>query len=329
MEEVDVSARVRLFIRYGLVSLMALAVMGALFVWRVYEDESSFVIADAYVTGRFVKVRSRAAGTVTEVVAEDRSTVKSGDVLVKMKAKVSDDDIKALETSLAVARQNLARVQSGTTTTVRQRVRGAPPDPAAKAKFERMQRLYEMGAISERELDRAAADYSAAMTEAIDSGRGETDTVTVTTPPSPEALRHAEFAVRQSEAALKAAREESAATEITAPVGGIAYLSDVTAGSEIRPGQPVASIGDSGEMWIEAYTATENSEMFHLGQLVSYSLGGRDLSGVVKDIGEVPVSDGDAPSDRHAGMLKLTITLSPPEGIKPGAMTTVRFSARA
>ncbi len=142
--------------------------------------------------------------------------------------------------------------------------------------------------------------------------------------------------VRQAEMALAAARQESQATDIPAPVGGTVYLNDVAVDSEVRPGQIIISIGDAANLWLEAYVDPERADALRLGQFVRYTVDGRELTGSIEDIRTpkeeepVPVghTEGVAPENPHAG--KYVVRISLPENrsftLRPGTRVIARIS---
>ncbi|MCR5559386.1 MAG: efflux RND transporter periplasmic adaptor subunit [Schwartzia sp.] len=309
--EVDISRTVNRFLKYGLVGLIAGAVLCSGIVWWYQSSHKVLTLVDAAVVGNAVGVRSRANGTITTILVKDGESVKTGQSLANIEVKVSEEQIKQLAQSVELAKQNLAQVRQGTTVS-RPVVIESGGSAQQAAQLERMEQLYAIGAVSARQLEEARAEYEAG------ASAGSVSYQTVHQPASEQAIRQAELTLRQAEAALLKAQEASQATEITAPVPGTVYLSEMKSGDEVRAGQVILSIGNSESFWIEAYVDPAKEELFKLGQYVSYTVGGKTFDGTIADI-EQPKgktesnagTEGVNPNDIHAD--KLTIRIALPE----------------
>ena len=327
--EVDISDKVRALIKYGFAVLILAAFLCAGIVWLYQSRHRTLSIVEAEVVGHFVQTRTRAAGTIMEILIQDGDSVKQGQVLAKMKVKVSPEQIQQLEEYLALSKRNLEELSAGITTVqpVYSGASGADAE-AARARYEKVQFLYDVGAVSANERDEAEAAYQAALS-------GGVSYQTVTRPGSPEAISRAEFQVRQAEAALASARQASGATEVTAPVDGIAYFANIQEGSEVRAGEPVFRIGAAEDMWLEAYTDIANKDLIYVGQMVSCVLEGREFLGSIAEIQEpsdaTPTdtpqgTEGIRPDAPHAGKLTLRISMPVRESaaVRPAQRATVR-----
>jgi membrane fusion protein (multidrug efflux system) len=330
--EVDISDKAHAVIKYGFVTLLALAFLCAGSVWLYQSSHRTLSIVEAEVVGHMVQARARAAGTVEEVLINDGDVVAQGQVLAKIKVKVSPDQIQQLESNLALSKRNLEELQVGIVTMQPVFGGGGGEDvEAARSRYEKTQFLYDVGGVSAQERDAAEAAYHQAL------AGGSVSYQTVTLPPNPESIRRAELQVRQAEAALAAAQQASGATELTAPVAGVAYRVDIAEGKDIHPGEVVFRIGDTGDLWIEAYAAPSYKELLFVGQMVSYTLGGHDFLGSVTEIVEPSEANGtDAPKgtegtrpdNPHADKLTIRISIPSHEGvlIRPAERTTVKVS---
>ncbi len=328
--EVDISDKAQAVIKYGFVSLLLAAFLCAGSVWLYQSSHRTLSLVEAEVAGPMVQVRARAAGTITEILVEDGESVQQGQVLARIKVKVSPEQIQQLEANLALSNRNLEELRAGIVT-VQPIFGGGGGDDGARERFERMQRLYEMGAVSARERDEAEAAYQAS------HSAGAVSYQTVTLPGNPEAIRRAELQVRQAEAALAAAQQASAATELTAPVAGVAYSANMKEGSEVHPGEAVFRIGDAERLWLEAYASPSYFEMLRVGQTAAFTLGGREYLGSVTEILEPMEEEGQKPSggtegvqpdNPHADKLTVRISIPTQEGavIRPAERTTARIS---
>lgn len=310
--EVDITEKVKRVLKFGPLALVALAILCALGVWAYQHSQKGLTVYDAKVASTMVGVKAKADGTVTELVVQDGDHVEAGDVIARVQVKITDEQIAQLAQNAELAKQNLAQVQRGQTVTVPQSAASAPmPVPQsvgnsqavanARARLNRMNELYEMGAISAVKRDQAAADLAAAEAAATPapavSAPAATRYQTMTQPTNPEAVKQAELAVKQAEAALENAKQDAQATEIVAPVSGTVYLGDdIQEGADLKAGATVASIGDASNIWVEARLSPNQKGKIRLGQFVSYTIEGKKYQGTVLDI----VDSADAQPDTAA-----------------------------
>lgn len=313
--EVDITEKVKRVLKFGPLALVALAILCALGVWAYQHSQKGLTVYDAKVESTMVGVKAKADGTITELVVQDGDHVEAGDVIARVQVKITDEQIAQLAQNAELAKQNLAQVQRGQTVTVPQSAAPAPmpvPQPSgnsqavanARARLNRMNELYEMGAISAVKRDQAAADLAAAEAAATPtpavSAPAATRYQTMTQPANPEAVKQAELVVKQAEAALENAKQDAQATEIVAPVSGTVYLGDdIQEGADLKAGATVASIGDASNIWVEARLSPNQKGKIRLGQFVSYTIEGKKYQGTVLDI----VDPADAQPDIAASGL--------------------------
>ena len=333
--EVDITERVRYFLKYGLVGLLLVAFLGAGGVWYYQNSYHTLRIYDAKVTSTMVGVKVFAGGKIKEFLVKDGDHVEAGQPLAHVEVSVTEEQIAQLEQTVELSKQNLAQVIQGQVVTIpvyESSGFSGVDIASAEERMNRMNELFEMGAISANKRDEAAAEYAAAVSAA--SVPSVTYRTTVQ-PSSPEVIESAEIALRQSEAALENARKASQATEITAPVAGTVYYTELSEGSDVRAGQTILSIGDSGRIWLEASITPEQKALLQLGQLVSYELGNRELEGTIIEFDtpaeSVEMANTEGGSQEESGgtegkniIVKISLPASVATDFKPGMATTVK-----
>ena len=295
---------------------LSTAIGGAAFKYQHREDTIN--INNAKVAGTMVSVRVLTNGKIKELTKADGDEVKAGDVIAKIEVSVTDEQIAQLESAVDQAKKNYAQLEvgqmvkvpirkpkvktiqvPGSTTTQRSSTRSgnsAASLAALEERKNRMELLYEMGAISRKEMEAAVREYELAKAAAGSSTETES---TIETPPTtqevieyeieyvdqlqptpPEILKGAQLAIKQAELSLNVARQEAQQTEVVAPVDGVIYYG-VEVDEEIKAGDVVARVGDSNELWLEAEVTESQFEKISLGKLVSYSINGNKLTGTV------------------------------------------------
>lgn len=303
--------------KYGLVGLILIAVLCAGGIYYYQHQHKYFNVYDAQVTSSLVAAKVHGNAVITEKVVEDGEHVEAGDVIAHVKSTVTDEQIANLEQAVALSQRNLDEIKKGQTVTVA--VPSPAPAPAASAprssgssqsvasaesRMNRMNELFEMGAISAVQRDTAVSAYHAAVAAASSSALAASAPSsspavryqTTTQPPDPKAVQNAELQLKQAQTALDNAKQDAAETDIVAPVAGTVYYAQgIDEGSTVKAGETVASVGNADDIWIEAKVSPDKAAKIRLGQFVSYEIEGHQLQGSVQDI-QQPVKKDDQAS---------------------------------
>lgn len=305
--------------KYGLVGLILIAVLCAGGIYYYQHQHKYFNVYDAQVTSSLVAAKVHGNAVITEKVVEDGEHVEAGDVIAHVKSTVTDEQIANLEQTVALSQRNLDEVKKGQTVTVA--VPSPAPAPAASAprssgssqsvasaesRMNRMNELFEMGAISAVQRDAAVSAYHAAVAAASSSAPAASAPSsspavryqTTTQPPDPKAVQNAKLQLKQAQAALDNAKQDAAETDIVAPVAGTVYYAPgIDEGSSVKAGETVASVGNADDIWIEAKVSPDKAAKIRLGQFVSYEIEGHQLQGSVQDIQQPVKKDDQASAD--------------------------------
>lgn len=346
LNEIDISDKVKRVIKFGLPALLIMSVVVASVVWYIMYGTGDLVVRDARVSSSMVGARVRVSGTVSEVLVKDGDAVRAGDVIARIKVNVTEEQLKQLQQTVELSQRNLDQIKQGVTVRT-PRVVSAPASAGASAgeverarsRMERMNQLYEMGAISAVKRDEAVAEYQAAAAAGSVAASSGSNVVYDTTvqPASPEVIKRAELQLRQAQAALETARGNAAATEITAPVDGTVYVGELAEGMEVQAGQVIASVGNSDSMWIEAYLEPEQQDSVRLGQVADYYVNRQKYEGLVMEINSPAQEASLEPAENTeggygegvgaSGKLVVRISISPEDvaAMKIGENAEVRF----
>jgi len=301
MQIIDMTAKVERIIRWALVAVLIPALVIGYAEFKYWHKSEIIQLNDAKIVGTMVSVRVLANGKVKERLFEDGSQVKAGDIIAKMEVNITEEEIKQLENTVQLAKDNYATLAEGQWVKVPvQRERIIPGTPASApsgggnlAKLEeranRMAELFEMGAVSAVQRDAARRAYENARSQGYSDGGGGgtpdrveyyTEYVDEFRPTPAEVLAGAEQAIKQAELSLNVAKQEARETDVVAPVSGTIYYG-VDVEQDLAAGDSVARIGDSRELWIEAEVAENVFDKINLGKLVSYSIDGKEIFGTV------------------------------------------------
>ncbi len=330
--EVDVTEKAKNFIRFGLIGLIVLAALAGGGLYLYQHSNRGFVVSDAMVMGSESVITAKGDGKITELLVQDGDYVEEGTVIARVESKITPEDIAQLEQNVQLAQQSYAQLQKGTTA-----VAQAPAAPVvdsgaqqraanAYARMQRMNELFNMGAISAAKRDEAAAAYAAAQAAAHAAPAAVAAPQTTVIPTSPEVLKQAELQVKQAEIALANAKNDQQATEIVATASGVISLAEgLAADSELKNEQEVARIQASNDAWLEAKLTENQAAKVRLGQFVNYEIDGHKLQGTVKDIAAPENDESESDQSKSLTIVKISLPADPSFTIKSGMSGKIEF----
>jgi membrane fusion protein, multidrug efflux system len=250
---------------------------------------------DARISGTIVSISSKVSGKVSQLLVAEGDTVKAGQVL----ARIDPQDIAAqkaqAEAGLAVAKANYEQLVNGSRPQEIQQAR-ASADQAkanldnASLNYDRMQKLFSDGAISASQRDNALTAYQVAR----ESYNGATQALDLAVVGArEETIRAAAAQMKQAEAAVAVLNLNYGDTAIVSPVDGIVALKSANPGEVVVYGQPLFSVIDRNDIWVNARVEETYIGKLKLGQLVEYTIDGypgRTFYGKIYDLGNAATS---------------------------------------
>ena len=213
-------------------------------------------------------VAAEVGGRVEEVLVQEGTGVKKGQVVARLDARAAELQLKQAEASLEAAMARLADARAGARgEQLRQAQEAVNQAQAMREQAQRnlnnMQQLFHEGAATRSQLDTAAtqlqtaeAQYAAAVAQLDLLRAGAT----------PHVLRGLSAAVDQARAIVSQARLQVEKTVVTAPVDGTVVGRHVEAGEMVLPGAPLFTLADLGQMWIRVYIPERDLGGVFLGQ---------------------------------------------------------------
>ena len=314
-QSVDISKTIARYIKFTLIIvLISAAALGAA-VFYSQHVEDTLTVRDAKISGTLVSIRVLTDGKVKQLTRADGDNIDAGDAVANLEVAVTEEQLAQLEQAVQAARDNYETLQQGQM--VKVAVQKAVPKTvvrpqatqrrvttsgggggnvaALEERKNRMEKLYEMGAISRVQRDAAVAEYEAARADSYSTTTVEeytpepiveteyeyvTEYVEQFQPTPPEILEGAQLAIKQAEMSLNTARQEALQTQVYAPISGTIYY-DVKPEHDVVAGEPIAKVGDGSNLWLEAEVSEDQFYRIALGKLVSYSIDGHQFNGTV------------------------------------------------
>ncbi|MFK7999672.1 MAG: efflux RND transporter periplasmic adaptor subunit [Polyangiales bacterium] len=223
-------------------------------------------------SGRVVHRRQSELGstlqsTVAEILVDEGDTVEADALLIRL----ADDEARAAlaeaEATLSEADARLTGAQGVGRRLASQSLAQARIDATqAVREYERSQGLYESGAISEAELQRARRDR-----DATRSRRVSASLEVAASAPTGSDAQVLRAGLARAQARLRAAEARLSQTQIRAPSAGRVLARHVERGEVVRPGEILVTFAGDGPLEIVVRPDESNLARLSEGQLALVS----------------------------------------------------------
>ena len=207
-------------------------------------------------------------GRVARVGPREGDAVTPGEELAALDAAELDAARDAAAAQLAAARARLSELEVGS-----RKGEVAQTDAAASAARQRedearreagrAERLFQGGAVSRSDRDRAATALELAVLARV---QAEEAAALVREGPRPESLDAQRAVVTQADANLAHALATLANAVITAPFAGSVTVRHREPGETVAPGAPVLTLLDPADRWVRIYVAEDRIGRVNVGQ---------------------------------------------------------------
>jgi len=321
--------------------------------WWWYKSSKYISTDDARIDGTIVSVSGKIPGRIIEVLVKEGDGVKAGQVIARIDARETLAERRQTEAARDVAKAKYDEIVAGSRPQeIGQSKAGLEQSKAAMAQsqanvdnaeknYERMRQLYQEGAISAAQRDDAKATYLMAK-EALNAAQKGTEGANekldlVVAGSREENIRAAAAQVKQAEAALEGMALLNEYTRIVSPVDGVIALKNVNPGEVIAAGQPLFSVVNCKEVWLNARIEETKIGKVKIGQTVDYTIDGypgHSFTGTIFSVGSatnsifalIPTENTSGNFTKVTQRVPIKITL--PEGLddivfRPGMQALV------
>jgi len=220
------------------------------------------VTSGRVVQRRQSKLGAMVPGTVAELLVDDGDRVAADALLVRL----ADDDALAslaeAEASVSESEARLARVQGVGRQMAVQALRLASIEAKqAETEYRRQDKLFETGAVSEIDLERARRDRDQTRTQRISASLE-----VAAAAPKGSDVAVAAAALARAEARLTAAQVAVEHTRIRAPLPGVVLKRHVERGEVVQPGEALVTFAGDGPLEVRIQPDESNLALLRLGQ---------------------------------------------------------------
>ena len=250
------------------------------------DRSGDFTVSNARLVYEQSQLQAANSLIVQEIHIEEGAHVTQGILLVTVQNVFSDEELARIQKNAELAQKNVEQIRYGAATPQNMPAQTEGLD-AARARMERMNELYEMGAVS-----------AVKRNEVITAYEQEKNALTMVSEQNvriqdPKIIQAAEEQLKKAEEALAKARDNTGAIGLFASREGNVSQIFVQEGERIENGDHILSLDILENCWIEAEIPVEDVKQIYLGQVVRYELNGLSVQGTVEDIIDAETENGD------------------------------------
>lgn len=223
--------------------------------------------ASIFTTGRVLAEDERKvyaevqAGKVKAVLAEEGQKVSKGQVLAELDTADLDDQIKAAQIQLDIAKETLRQLETSGQTNFDLGLKTAEKAAAdAQKAYDDKAQLYLSGAVSQAEKDAAASALDRAKTE-LESARRSYSNYG-----KDSQIKIQKLSVAAASNTLSQLQRNKEKAKIKAPIDGVVYQAGVKAGDPITLSLPLFSIASSDQLRVACNVSEFDIDQVQLGQ---------------------------------------------------------------
>ncbi|MFC3164858.1 secretion protein HlyD [Ciceribacter thiooxidans] len=285
---------------------------------------------------RQVQLGFRVSGRIAGMKVEEGDAVHQGQTLATLDAGPYEDSMHAAEAQVAALKATLDKLIAGPRPAEIEQARAVHEERTAELQlaqqaFDRARQLRPSDAISQADLDQAAANRAAA-TARLASARESLRLLEEGSRPEDIAVARANL--EAAEASFAGARTALADTELKAPADAIVLSRVREPGAIISPSDTVYVLSLAQPVWIRTYIAEPMLGLIHPGMQVevhSDSAPGkpyRGRIGFISPVAEFTPKSVETPELRTDLVYRLRVIVDNADpGLRQGMPVTVRIPA--
>ncbi|MGG1657940.1 efflux RND transporter periplasmic adaptor subunit [Brevibacillus sp. NRS-1366] len=267
--------------------------------WKVASTGSGLTANGKIAPSEEIQVVSKVSGKVAGVNVKEGSVVKKGDVLVTLEAADYQQQINQAQAAIAGAQAKLRDTKAGTRTQQLQQLSSGVAQAQASLKvsesnYNRMKALFDSGALSAAELEKATLDLEKART-GLEQSQAQYDLAKAG--PTSDTVAALQAEVSRLNSNLELAKSSYDNTVIRSPISGIVAKRNIDPGEMAGAGSPLLIVVNMNEVNVEASVSQDQINSVKVGSTVDVkvgSLGGKVMKGTVEFVS--PISDANSSS---------------------------------
>ena len=272
MTAVDLRKAIRPII---LLLMILIAVFAIIHIWNYYNAEPW--TRDGRVRGDVIQVSSDVSGLVTDVLVQDKQTVKKGQVLFKIDTARQALDVEQAISDLARAKAGLAEAEASLAQAKANVIKSQANIDLADKNAGRYANLMD-GAISRQEQDQIFA--------VRDQSHAEHSQIKAAVEQAEANIKQQHSLIEVATSHLHIAQLNLHRSEVLAPADGTLSNFELRVGNYIKVGQAVAALLDRHQLYIVGYFEETKLDKIYVGAPATIQMmgGSEKLKGHVQGI---------------------------------------------
>ncbi|WP_422447066.1 HlyD family secretion protein [Thermoanaerobacterium sp. DL9XJH110] len=255
-----------------------------------YFNENEGLVSQGTVEAQEVSINSKIPGKIAKIYVQEGDEVKAGDLLVEIQSdelKAKEDQAKALVEAARASYEAAKGQVEAARATLEKAENGARKQEIAQAQayydlmaktYERVEKLYEKGAVSAQKRDEVKAQLEIAaqqLSMAKEGARKEDISGAQALVVQAVSMEQAaKSKLEQAEAGLEEVRAYLKDTKIYSPINGVVTEINADAGELVSTGMSIATVTDLKNTWVEVKVKETDLEKVSLGQEVRVKVPG-------------------------------------------------------
>lgn len=237
--------------------IIPIVLVAGIVVWRLTSSRgtSDGLEASGTVEATEAQLGFQSAGRIDTIMVREGDRVAGGDTLAMLEQTELAARLAQARAQLSAANALLAELRSGSRTEERVQARAGVRSIAdryadAERELGRTRRLFEAGAVSQEQYDRARLALDVLRSE---KERAEQQLSLVETGPRPERIAAQVAAVAQAQAVVAQVEAAIGNAVIVAPFSGVLTVRHRENGETVGAGMPVLTVMNLDDRWVRIY----------------------------------------------------------------------------
>ncbi len=279
-----------------------------------------------------IRLYANVSGTLRDFVVKEGDVVKKGQLIARIDTSDVESRILELDAQIELQRANLAKTQAGTEpeelAQAREKVYQEERSlETAKREYERVSQLFQSGATTSQEVEKAKAQLDAAVSSL---NVAKQQLALRLKGPRKEELQSIQAQINKFQVEKAQLEKERVQSVLVAPADGTVIAVAADNGQYVNKGTEILTLADLNRVLIKAEVNESDVSKIKLGQLAvieGSSLGKSKLQAKVTKIAPIAVTTQSSSGQGEKTRVKVTLAPTQPAAIlKPGFHVDVNIS---
>lgn len=246
------------------------------------KSEKTGLSASGTIEATVTNVNAEAGGKLNDILIEEGTLVNKGDIIARIDSTIQALQVQLAEANLRSAQEKSKEVKAGSRTQLISQAQASIQQIAslqqgaqnsvnnALDNLNRIKVLFEQGGATAQQLSDAQNRYEIARAQlqaySAQKKSAQEQVDLLKSGATAETINIADAGVTQAQVNLAIAKAQLEKTVLAAPVSGLVSSLNFQKGEVIAPGAPVASLTETGNLWVNVYIQEQELPKIKLGQ---------------------------------------------------------------